>query len=208
MSGSVHIRRAESFDSAAVAALHLRQIPWGLLTQLGEDFVTAFYRALLTSPLGFVFLVVREGQPVGFASGVENWRRFYLEFLRRHLRLAVRVVAANFRRARWQRLLETTRYAASGTLPRAELVSIALDPEARGAGLAGRLVQCVLDEFAARRVGNVRVTAGGTNLPARQLYERMGFALHSEAEIHPGEVAAVYVIAVGRPTPAAAVRGT
>jgi ribosomal protein S18 acetylase RimI-like enzyme len=74
--------------------------------------------------------------------------------------------------------------------------------------VATALVGQVLTEFAARGVHAVRVTAGGENLPARALYERAGFNLHSEAEIHPGETAAIYVIALGQAAaaPAEAVR--
>lgn len=192
-SPSARIRQASPSDAPAIAALHREQIPWGLLSRLGDEFVAAFYGALVASPLGFAFVAERDGRVVGFASGVVHWRRFYREFLRAHLRLAVRAVAAGLRGARWRRLLETTRYAASSALPPAELVAIAVRPEARGGGVAAGLVTAVLQEFAARGTTAVRVTAGSENLPARRLYERAGFALHSEAEIHPGEVAAIYM---------------
>lgn len=195
-SGSARIRRAAPEDSLAIAGLHVRQIPWGLLSQLGVAFVATFYRALLGSPGGFAFVAEREGRIVGFASGVLDWRVFYREFLRRHLFLALRVFSAGVRRGRWRRLLETSRYAASGALPPAELVAIALEPEARGGGISAELVRRVLEEFAARHVPAVRVTAGEENTPANQLYERMGFRLHAYMEIHPGEKAAVYVFAL------------
>jgi len=201
MSGLDRIRRAEPADSLAIAGLHGREIPWGLLSQLGVAFVATFYQALLASPQGFAFVAERDGRIVGFASGVLDWRAFYREFVRRHLTLAVRVFLAGFRRGRWRRLLETSRYAASGTLPPAELISIALEPEARGSGISGELVRHVLTEFVGRHVLAVRVTAGEENAPANRLYERMGFRLHSYMEIHPGEKAAVYVIALA-PGPA------
>jgi len=81
-------------------------------------------------------------------------------------------------------------------LPPAELVSIAVEPAARGAGVASALIRSVLEEFAVRGVGAARVTAGATNRAARRLYERTGFRLHSEMEIHPGEPAAVYVVSL------------
>jgi ribosomal protein S18 acetylase RimI-like enzyme len=191
-----HIRKAAPRDSPAIAALHTREIPWGLLSGLGEDFVATFYRALLASPQGFACVAEGEDHIVGFASGVVNWRGFYREFLRRHLLLAGRVLLARLSGGRWRRLLETTRYAASGALPPAELVSIAVAPAGRGRGIGGALVRAVLAEFAARGVAAVRVTAGDENAPAGRLYERAGFRLHSYMEIHPGERSAVYVIAL------------
>lgn len=194
MSASVRIRKARPEDSQAVAALHARQIPWGLLSRLGEGFVASFYSTMFHSPLGFGFLAEDGERLVGFATGVTDWRQFYREFLRGHLGMAVRALASGLGQGRWRRLLETSRYAASDNLPPAELVSIALDPETRGGGIGGELVQRVLDEFSARGVEAVRVTAGSTNAPANRLYERSGFRLLGNIEIHPGETAAVYII--------------
>lgn len=199
MSASVRIRKARPEDSEAVAALHARQIPWGLLSRLGEGFVASFYATMFGSPLGFGFIAEDGERLVGFATAVTDWRQFYREFLRGHLALAVRAFASGLGEGRWRRLLETSRYAASDDLPPAELVSIALDPDTRGSGVGGELVQRVLDEFSARGVDAVRVTAGSTNEPANRLYERSGFRLHASIEIHPGETAAVYVITLGAP---------
>jgi len=194
VSQSSLIRKAQPSDSESIAAVHRRQIPMGLLSTLGDEFVSTFYRALIDSRVGFAFLAERDGRTIGFACGVTHWRRFYLEFLRRHTRLAVRALVSGIRRAQWRRLLETTRYASSDALPSAELVAIALEPEARGTEIASGLARRVLDEFSERRVRAVRVTAGGGNVPANRLYEKVGFRLHSRTEIHPGETAAVYVI--------------
>ncbi len=195
------IRRAAPADAAAVATLHCRCIPWGLLTQMGQTFVGAFYAALIDSPSGFAFVAERNGRVVGFASGVVHWRRFYRQFLRRHPRLAAMAAVRSLRAGRWRRLLETSRYAVAAGLPQAEVVSVALEPESRGAGVAGALVRGVLDEFAARGVSTVRVTAGAANAPAVRLYERAGFRLHGQLEIHPGVHAAVYVVTLaGRAT--------
>jgi ribosomal protein S18 acetylase RimI-like enzyme len=188
------IRRAEPGDAPAIASLHRREIPWGLLSQLGEDFVEAFYSALVRSRYGFGFVSERDGVIIGYAAGVVDWRRFNREFVRGHLRLALRALATNLRTGRWRRLLETTRYATSEALPRAELVAIALAPAARGTGIGAGLVRHVLDEFAVRQVPAVRVTAGGENVRARRLYERLGFRLHSRREIHRGEPVPVYTI--------------
>jgi ribosomal protein S18 acetylase RimI-like enzyme len=194
VSQSVRIRRAEPADSAAIAKAHRRQIPWGLLSQFGEEFVAAFYDTLVRSAVGFGLVAERDERLVGFTMGVVSWRRFYAEFLRRHPSMAVRAALSSVRGGRWRRLVDTSRYAASGVLPPAELISIAVEPEVRGTGTAAELVRGLLDEFAGRKVNAVRVTAGGSNVHAQRLYERMGFSLRSRMEIHKGEKAAVYVI--------------
>ncbi len=189
-----------------MAALHCRQIPWGLLSQLGPEFVLTFYTALVRSPLGFAFVAEDNNRLMGFASGVIHWREFYREFLRRHVLLAARVLTLSVRHGRWRRLFETTRYAASSELPPAELVSIAVEPVARALGIGAELVDSILKEFAARRVQWVRVTAGGSNSAANRLYAKMGFRLHSHVEIHPGESAAIYLVSIQSESPDAGAR--
>ncbi len=189
-----------------MAALHCRQIPWGLLSQLGPEFVVTFYAALIRSTLGFAFVAEDENQLMGFASGVMHWRKFYREFLRGHALQAARALMLGVRHGRWWRLFETTRYAASRALPPAELVSIAVEPTARASGIGAELVGCILKEFAARRAQWVRVTAGDTNSAANRLYAKMGFRLHSRVEIHPGESAAIYVISLQPASPDAGAR--
>lgn len=196
MSLSLLVRKATPADSDAISALHCRHISWGLLTELGQRFVSTFYHALICSKGGFAFVAEQHGQLVGFASGVTDWRRFYWEFLRRHLFPAIHALAANFRGRRWRRLFETTSYAAAPSLPSAELVSIALEPAARGTGTANRLVHHILEEFAARGVHAVRVTFGSHNAPAKILYEQLGFRFHSQVEIHSGQRSAIYVISL------------
>jgi ribosomal protein S18 acetylase RimI-like enzyme len=178
--------------------MHLEQIPTGQLSSMGPGFVTAFYRTLIDSDLGFAFVAERDGRPVGYATGIVHWRRFYRIFVGRNWLLAARAVIRRLLSLdRWRRLAETTRYAAAATLPDAELLSIALRSEARGTGTADALVREVLGEFTRRAVTQVRVTTASDNIPAARLYERTGFRLLDKMQIHPGESADVYVIALG-----------
>lgn len=199
---TVSVRRASVSDSAAIAALHVAEIPWGLLSGMGPRFVAAFYRTLLDGPWGFGFLAEQGGRPVGYCCGVVHWRRFYAVFVRRNWLLAAQSVFGRIARGGVRRLFETTKYAAAASLPDAELLSIALHPDARGTGTADALVRAVLDEFARRGVSRVRVTTAADNTAAARVYERSGFRLVQRAEIHPGESASIYVIALGTRAPA------
>ncbi len=168
---------------------------------MGAGFVEAFYRTLLGSNLGFGFLAEEDGRALGYATGVVHWRRFYRTFLMRNLPMVAGVVIRQvFAFGLWRRLFETSRYAATATLPEAELLSIAVRPEARGTGTADALVRAVLAEFARRGVRHIRVTTAAENVAAAKVYERWGFRLLGEKEIHRGEEAHVYVVAVGEGT--------
>ncbi len=198
---TVSVRKASPADSAAIAAMHLEAIPTGQLSSMGPGFVTAFYHTLLDSGDGFAFVAEQDGHPVGYATGIVHWRRFYRTFVRRNWRLAAGTLLRRlFSVERLRKLTETTRYAAAASLPEAELLSIALRPQARGAGTGDALVRAVLEEFARREVTQVRVTTASDNVPAVRLYERAGFRLLGEQQIHPGESAHVYLISIGART--------
>ena len=62
------------------------------------------------------------------------------------------------------------------------LVDIALLKDRRGRGIGGRLIQGILDE-AANNGLMVRIHVERSN-PARRLYDRLGFMVEEEGEIH------------------------
>ncbi len=197
----VRTRRAQPGDSPAIAALHRQHISWGLLSRLGEGVVSAFYAALIRSPVGFVFVAEQNGHLVGFASGVTRWRRFYGEFLTHFPLPTLTVLAASVRQGLWRHLLKTSRYVTTSSLPPAEVVSIALDPSTRGTGLGVELMRSVLGEFSARGVNTIRVTFAKRNVPATILYEQLGFRFHSQVEIHAEQPSVVYVTSLQQALP-------
>ncbi len=190
------LRRARREDSAAIAALHRLELPGALFTRLGDAFMVAFYRYLIDSPIAFAFVAEGEGRLLGFAACVVRWRGFYRGFMRRHLWLAARVALASLRGGRWRRLLEVSRYVTAGDLPDAELLSLAVDRRARGMGVGRDLTRRVLEEFRARGAGRVRVTSAEANAPATRVYLDAGFQKQARLEMHPGEVANVFVISL------------
>ena len=57
----------------------------------------------------------------------------------------------------------------------AELVSVAVDPAARGTGAASVLLASTLRRLRWRRVARIRLMVKVTNRPARAFYEKYGF---------------------------------
>jgi ribosomal-protein-alanine N-acetyltransferase len=58
---------------------------------------------------------------------------------------------------------------------RAELVSIAVDPKARGKGVASTLLKSTLRRVRLRRAGKISLMVRAANHGAAALYERFGF---------------------------------
>ena len=59
--------------------------------------------------------------------------------------------------------------------PRAELISVAVDPECRGQGAADALMQSTLRRLARRRALRFALMVKLTNTSARRFYEKYGF---------------------------------
>jgi [ribosomal protein S18]-alanine N-acetyltransferase len=57
----------------------------------------------------------------------------------------------------------------------AELVSVAVDPPARGTGAASAMLESTLRRLGRRGVGRIRLMVRVTNAPARAFYEKYGF---------------------------------
>ncbi|MBZ5576895.1 MAG: GNAT family N-acetyltransferase [Acidobacteriia bacterium] len=70
-------------------------------------------------------------------------------------------------------IMTSLRGAASG--PRAELVSVAVDPARRQAGVASALLDSTLRRLRRRRVRRIHLVVRVTNRPARTFYEKYGF---------------------------------
>lgn len=190
------IRKAQPADSAAIARLHRETIAWGLLSQLGQDVVAAFYRAVTESPVAFCYVADQDGTLQGFAAGVTAWRRLLPHVVRRTALQLVRTLPALAASGRWRKLWETTRYTQSGLEGvHAEFLSFGVRETAQDRVWTGAsLVRAVVDEFRARGTRRFRGVVWSENERAQQFFQTVGFRFVSEVEIHPGEVSRAHIV--------------
>jgi ribosomal protein S18 acetylase RimI-like enzyme len=187
------VRRGTESDAAVAAELHASEISEGFLPSLGRPFLTRLYRRIVRSPGSFLLVAYDDGKTVGFIAGSDDVRRLYRSFLLRDGAIATLTSLPRIARS-WRRVLETLRYpGGEGTdepeqpeLPRAELLAVAVAPEAQGRGLGLRLVEALTTEFTRRGVDAVRVVVGSGNDRAIRLYERSGFTTAARVEVHKG----------------------
>jgi ribosomal protein S18 acetylase RimI-like enzyme len=154
----------------AVARLHMKGIPGGFLSSLGEGFLAKLYRAIAADPGSVVLTVERESattrpspdlsQALGFLAGTRDTAAMYRRVLRKHwLSFSLLLLPRVFSPRTIGYARETLRYGKPNrtqhtrTLndeprttnderrtPNSELLSIAVTPEARGQGLGRELV--------------------------------------------------------------------
>jgi glycosyltransferase involved in cell wall biosynthesis/ribosomal protein S18 acetylase RimI-like enzyme len=185
---AVSFRPARRSDIASIARLHAEMIDTGFLASLGPSFLKLLYRALSQTERGTLLVAESSGAVVGFIAGVDDTSAFYREFMRSHfIAASLRLLPALIRPATWAKVWETLRYgsgARNGVA--AELLSVAIAPNARGRGLGARLVNGLLDDAATKRLSSMKVVVGATNESAIRLYKRCGFGEARMMQVHRG----------------------
>jgi GNAT superfamily N-acetyltransferase len=126
---------------------------------------------------------------VAFIAGTDDTGAFYKQFLRAHYLKAIWRLLPSLRRpGTWKRMWETIRYGGGEGSVAAELLSMAVAPNAQRSGLGSRLVDTLLDQMKVRGVDQVKVVAGEGNRAAISLYSRCGFEFSRRLEVHQGVV--------------------
>jgi GNAT superfamily N-acetyltransferase len=95
------------------------------------------------------------------------------------------------------RIIEILRYGGLGTalpnLPAYELLSIAVEPSARGHVVSEQLYCGLVDHCLDHSIPAFKIVVGQELAPAHRFYQRMGAEVVGEIEVHRGEKSIVYV---------------
>jgi glycosyltransferase involved in cell wall biosynthesis/ribosomal protein S18 acetylase RimI-like enzyme len=190
--GEPSLRRAAPRDIPHLARLHMDAISTGFLPRLGSSFMERLYAAMLEWDGAEVFVADGVWRPVGFVAGVTDVGAFYKYFVRHYgisaaFAAAPRLVRPSILRRAW----ETLTYDGEHGGARAELLSMAVAPEARRRGLGTRLGMLLLDTLATRGEDRVKVVVGADNASAIAAYRKMGFVPAGTVEVHAGETSEV-----------------
>lgn len=194
--GPVRVRRARVSDAPALARIHREALPAAFLPTLGDRFLRRLYRALATDRAA-VALVAENGEGViGFATGVPSVGGFYKRFFVRHgIQAAIAATPRALRPEVVRRARETVRYPdGTGSLPDAELLSIAVDPERRSSGIGAELARGIVSGLARSGADRIKVVVGADNTGANRFYERLGFEHAARVALHGGAESNVWVI--------------
>ncbi len=179
------LRDACGEDAAAIAAMHRAGIATGFLPRLGIRFLKRLYEAMIGWEDGVVVVADDGFGPVGFVAGVADVAGFYSHFARRHGPAALlSALPSLLRPGNLRRAWETWSYSDTQIDVEAELLSMAVEPSARGRGLGTRLGEEFLTQ---RRWPEVKVVVAVGNEAARATYRRLGFVTRASFEVHRGE---------------------
>lgn len=179
-----------------VARLHTANIDQGFLSSLGLPFLSLLYEAIDADESSVLLVAEREGRVVGFVSGAEGMGRIYRQLLRRSLRLSWTLMPTLFAPHKLWRVAEilflSRRSNPMSAFAHAELLSIAVDPAHRGAGLAQDLYRQLTEHFRRRHVDAFRIVVGEQLSAAHCFYLKRGARPVGAVRIHAGERSVVY----------------
>jgi ribosomal protein S18 acetylase RimI-like enzyme len=168
--------------------LHRDAIDTGFISSLGSDFLTVLYRVIAADKGAFGFVAEDEDRVIGFVVFTTDLLALYRSVLRRGgIRFVGLLAGKLFSWQRSRRILETLRYPRRTdrqTLPRAELLAIAVKADRRAQGIGTELLRRGLESCRQRGVSQVKVCVGENRAPAQGLYERMGFKPVCEISPH------------------------
>lgn len=186
-----------------VAQLHVSNLDQGFLATLGIRFLALMYQAIDESPVGVLIVAHVSGDGiVGFVSAGGGMKGVYRHMLRHWWRLGTSLLPVLVSPRKIWRIVEILRYgqqtpgapaSITGSLPKIELYSIAVDAAHRGKGYAELLYRGVEQHFRSRGEPAFKIVVGSALTAAHRFYQRMGARVATQMEVHSGEVSAVYV---------------
>jgi len=183
--------RLSTVDLSAVARLHRRSITAGFLSTLGERFLARLYRAIASDSCSAV-LVADSGSGIeGFVAGTVDTSAMYRRVLGREwFWFGLALAPSALKPGNVKRMLETLRYGKRSDVGEqpgavtAELLAIAVAPQARARGVGRGLVDGLEAFFAGRGVKQYKVITAASDPASNGFYTACGFAPTREFAHH------------------------
>ncbi len=190
------ISLAKKSDALAIARIHKTQISGGFLSSLPEAFLQTFYLALIESSASFCVVAKEDETVIGFISAATDVSAFYRYFLRHYFfSSAFMLLPKVFSSPK--RIMETLLYPKKEqSLPKAELLTIAVSAKFQGRGIGTQLFAIFVTEMKQRGASQVKVLVGENLKPAIAFYEKSGFTFVKNISVHGAAVSKIYVLAL------------
>jgi ribosomal protein S18 acetylase RimI-like enzyme len=174
------VRFAQPHEARVLARLMAEMIPDSRMSELGQPFLTLLHRHMIASRHCICIVAERHGIILGYAASALDTTSFYREFmLRRGPAAAALLFFKLFQPRQLQTIIRALTYApqASANDPAAELLSIAVRPDAIQSGVGKAIFAATVDELRMRRIPSVKIVTGAGNDRANRFYRRVGAEL-------------------------------
>jgi len=172
-----------------VAKLHIHRIQLGFLSKIGENFLIEFYEAMVQSEYGICLIAKKDTKILGFIGGVIDLQTFYRNFIRkRGIKISFILSNKLFKPQILYGILENIfhlrKLSKCSDLPKAELISVAVNSDYEGKGIGSLLLKAFLGELKRRNINSVKVHVGTDNKKALRYYKKHKFINKGKIFIH------------------------
>ena len=174
----------------------MKSINLGFLTSLGEDFLVLLYRAIDRDPHSVLIIERKNNQVVGFVAGGTGMKSIFKELLKDWLQLTRVLLPSVFRLSVLRKIFDLVWLAGRSkpivNVPKAELLSIAVDPDSRGEGVGIQLYRSLETYFRANGYKAFCIVVGDALEQAHQFYLKVGAEKIGKIAVHEGDQSVVY----------------
>jgi ribosomal protein S18 acetylase RimI-like enzyme len=186
--------------SPEIALIHLNELKYGFLSTLGLKFLIQLYNKIIKK--GILLVSIEDDRINGFVSFSPNTKKLivgfifsspgilmslFSNFLRNpdFLRKSIETFKAPFKSS--QKNLD------EGFLPRAELLSIAVDSATQKSGIGFQMLNALENEIKKIGIKEYKVIAGANLESANKFYLKNGFTQAMQIRIHGHDLSNVYI---------------
>lgn len=182
-----------------VIRIHRIEISQGFLSSLGDSVLALLFSHASESRFGRLLIAkdATSGQIVGFLLGTIDTGAFYKDFLCKKSLKAVFVLVPkllSFEKAR--KVFETLFYPTKGefkTLPKPELLDIAVLKEYQGTGVAQLLFKEFSKKLRDMGIEEFKIATGESLVGAQRFYKKLGAEKAGAVEVHKGQKTLIYI---------------
>ena len=196
--GAVSVRRARPEEAERLAEIQEATIDWGELRHLGRRFLVLLHHHLITSPDAICYVVVKDGEVIGYSAWTYDTRKLYADFKRKYaVRAALAVLPRLLNPRNLRPLIRGMTYTniAQHDDPVAEMLFFSILPAGRHGGVGSLIFNTMLDEMRRNGVKSIKAaTVTPTNTAAVKFYDRNGFRKTRSDRFYSDTQVDVYVL--------------
>ncbi|MCX6810605.1 MAG: GNAT family N-acetyltransferase [Candidatus Berkelbacteria bacterium] len=182
-------------EAKIIAGLHKQNIVGGFLSSLDIKTLEKIYSSILSEKQNFGFIAIKDNTPVGFILTTENCNNLYKKFIRNHIGFGVRIFFSKLLSpTTMKKIVDHVFYPGKRKeLPKAEILSIAINKKYRRLGIAKKLATLTIKELKSRKIKNFIAIVGQKLTASNYLMRTIGGEKLAEIEIHRGGKSNVYI---------------
>ncbi len=185
------VRAAQRQDVKAVAQLHIKAFEDFFLSGLGGSFLAVYYKAVLKSCDGLLFVVENKGKVIGFCAAAKRSKGYNKRLVKDNLFLfGIQGIKLSVTKpkavVRLLKNFEKHDLTQKDEGDYAELYSIAVDPEVQGSGVGKRLLQLLESELKESGIKELSLTTDCCNNDnVIAFYKSVGYNVMYEFMTYP-----------------------